>query len=335
MRILKFILSIIAILIGLYLLACLVMSKDYDVSRTITVNAPIELVFNQANDFNEMKNWSPWKDYDPNAEITITGELGMPGYKYAWKSKNENVGIGYMSRTKTEQNKLIENDLYFEGFENTSVSYWTFENTPEGVKVVWGNKGDMPFLMKPLGPMMDKWMGPDFEKGLQRIKDYVETNKDKLSAGSIKVEEVQLPEMFVMTMRDTASNATISMKLGKCYGEIGAVMQKQKLNMAGAPFAIYHDYHENYFDMEPGVATDKEGKSEGKITARKMNATKAVVAHYYGRYEDTGKGHEAADAYIKAKGLTVSGKPWESYITDPMTEKDTSKWLTDVYYPVK
>ena len=25
---------------------------------------------------------------------------------------------------------------------------------------------------------------------------------------------------------------------------------------------------------------------------------------------------------------------WEQYISDPMTEKDTAKWQTDIYFPV-
>ncbi|ALO14213.1 Transcriptional regulator, effector-binding domain/component [Salinivirga cyanobacteriivorans] len=34
-------------------------------------------------------------------------------------------------------------------------------------------------------------------------------------------------------------------------------------------------------------------------------------------------------------GLEAAGSPWEVYLTDPQTEKDTSKWLTKMYQPVK
>ena len=31
-------------------------------------------------------------------------------------------------------------------------------------------------------------------------------------------------------------------------------------------------------------------------------------------------------------GLNYDAKPWEVYITDPGVEKDTSKWVTHVYF---
>ena len=40
------------------------------------------------------------------------------------------------------------------------------------------------------------------------------------------------------------------------------------------------------------------------------------------------------DAYIKEKGLAQS-YVLEEYVTDQMTEKDTAKWLTNIYYLVK
>jgi effector-binding domain-containing protein len=39
---------------------------------------------------------------------------------------------------------------------------------------------------------------------------------------------------------------------------------------------------------------------------------------------------------IKKNSITtVIGAPWEVYVTDPMVEKDTAKWQTDIYYPVQ
>jgi effector-binding domain-containing protein len=58
---------------------------------------------------------------------------------------------------------------------------------------------------------------------------------------------------------------------------------------------------------------------------------------YYGAYDGSMNmpAHEAIDAYIKEKGLTHYGNVIEEYVTDPMAEKDTTKWLTNIYYMVK
>ena len=38
------------------------------------------------------------------------------------------------------------------------------------------------------------------------------------------------------------------------------------------------------------------------------------------------------DAYMKANNLPMQTQVIEEYVTDPMHEKDTTKWLTNIYY---
>jgi effector-binding domain-containing protein len=44
--------------------------------------------------------------------------------------------------------------------------------------------------------------------------------------------------------------------------------------------------------------------------------------------------HMGMDEYMKEKSLTQT-LVLEEYVTDPMTEKDTAKWQTNIYYLVK
>ena len=112
-------------------------------------------------------------------------------------------------------------------------------------------------------------------------------------------------------------------------------MAKQKLTQAGAPFCIYYKWENNTFEFDAGIPTSAAGKTDGAVIASEIKAGKAVVATYFGKYEDSGKGHDAAKKYIADKGLTILGAPWESYANDPMSEKDTAKWQTDIYYRIQ
>jgi len=44
--------------------------------------------------------------------------------------------------------------------------------------------------------------------------------------------------------------------------------------------------------------------------------------------------HEALGAYMEEKNMKLVGAVMEEYVTDPMSEKDQSKWLTKISYPV-
>ncbi len=61
----------------------------------------------------------------------------------------------------------------------------------------------------------------------------------------------------------------------------------------------------------------------------------AVKGINVGSYENLADTHAQLKQYIKYKKFESNGPPWEVYLTGPYKEKDTSKWITDVYYPVK
>ena len=61
-------------------------------------------------------------------------------------------------------------------------------------------------------------------------------------------------------------------------------------------------------------------------------ASKALHIPYMGAYEKSGEAHYAMDELIKSQGLTQHGAVIEEYVTDPMAEPDTTKWLTNIYY---
>jgi effector-binding domain-containing protein len=60
----------------------------------------------------------------------------------------------------------------------------------------------------------------------------------------------------------------------------------------------------------------------------------AVKAIHSGDYNNLKSTHDQVNQYIQFKKLQIVGAPWEVYVTDPTVEKDTTKWVTEVYYPV-
>ena len=64
-------------------------------------------------------------------------------------------------------------------------------------------------------------------------------------------------------------------------------------------------------------------------------AGKAVEIDYLGAYTKMQSAYMAIDDYMNEKGLKSNSFVVEEYITDPMAEKDTAKWLTKIYYYVQ
>ena len=111
MRILKKLLIFILALVGLFLLAGLVMDKEYTVSHSLTINKPQEEVFNYMKLFKNQENYSVWVMADPNIKLVYEGEDGTVGAKVSWDG-NDDVGAGSQTITNIT-NDRIDVDLHF------------------------------------------------------------------------------------------------------------------------------------------------------------------------------------------------------------------------------
>ena len=151
------------------------------------------------------------------------------------------------------------------------------------------------------------------------------------------MEEVSTNEQLILTKMDSCKISEIGAKLGPDYKEIGAVIGSGKAQMKGAPFAIYHKFDKSADQvvLEAGVAVDKRIEGKGNVKCSEMKSGKAAKVNYHGDYDNMEAAHNAIHEWITANNKKIIGAPWEVYVTDPTTEKDTAKWLTEIYYPIE
>ena len=153
-------------------------SSTYAVERSATIAAEPRQIYGRLVDFHQWMSWSPWEDLDPNQERTFSGAESGPGAKYAW-SGNRKAGRGRMEITSAQDPTEVRIVLDFEKPFKSSNTI-EFFLTPEGsgrTRVRWVMTGPKTLATKVMGlfSSMDKMIGPDFEKGLARLKDVVET----------------------------------------------------------------------------------------------------------------------------------------------------------------
>jgi len=147
--------------------------KDtYTVQRTTTIAAPAEQVYEHVADFHRWPSWSPWEHIDPQMQRTYSGAASGTGAAYAW-SGNRKAGQGRMEITEAVRPSLVQIGLLFEKpFEARNVTTFAIEPDGAGSRVAWTMTGERSLATKVLGVFksMDQMIGPDFEKGLARLK---------------------------------------------------------------------------------------------------------------------------------------------------------------------
>jgi hypothetical protein len=144
----------------------------YTVVRSKTMNAPAERIFEQIADFHNWTNWSPWEDVDPELKRLYSGPDSGKGAVYGW-SGNRKAGQGRMEITEATHPSLVRVDLQFEKpFKSHNDTVFTIESEGSESRVTWTMTGEKTFMTKVMGifTSMDKMIGPDFEKGLERLR---------------------------------------------------------------------------------------------------------------------------------------------------------------------
>ncbi|MEI8007356.1 MAG: SRPBCC family protein [Bacteroidota bacterium] len=328
----KIVIWILAVILVLVLVSYL-LPKKYKVEHSVYIKAKPELIYDLTSNFKKWSLWEPWtKALDSTAVYELIGKEGQVGTIWKWNGKK--LGNGQMTATEYKPGQLFAYDLAFDDGKRQSKGRITIETAGDSSKVSWIDEGDLGYnpAARYFGLLLEKMLGPDFTKGMNKLKTVCETR-----ASWPRIEETTMQAQVTLLVMDSAGPKTYSQVMGKGFGELMGYVKANKLKCTGAPFAIYIKYDtvtmNSVFNM--GIPVEKADKGKGRVKVENFPAMNIVKAYYFGPYDKTAAVYLNLHQYVKEAELQIAGGPWEIYITDPMTEKDPSKVETDILFPVK
>lgn len=337
MKALKIILYIVLGLAALLIVLGLFAKKDYHIERSVEINAPREVVFEQVHLFKNFPKWSPWQHLDPKMTTSIQGTDGEAGAVYTWKG-NDDVGAGSQVLKTVSPDKVELEVRFTEPWEAISPSFIKMEEKGEKTRVSWGFDMHIGFPWNGMAMFtdVDAGVGKDYERGLANLKRICEEIAHK-KYGGYEVAEAQLPAKYYVGVRKMIAFPDIPVFFGANLPLAMGKIQEAGLQPAGPPSGLFWKYDEaaHMTDMAAVVPVSADHKFGDGLSVFPVAAGNALVIDYYGVYDSTGKAHYAMDAYMAEKKLRTIPPVIEEYVTDPGAEPDTSKWLTRVIYFVE
>src|SRR5207248_192730 len=137
MKFLKVLLIIIVILVVIIGILTMVAPTKFSSQRSITINAPREVVYKNISTFESLHKWGPWDRKDPDMKHSIEGTDGTVGAKWKWEG-NKDVGQGEQTFTNLDPGKEVDMDLHFiKPFEGHAQSVILLSDTTGGTNVTW------------------------------------------------------------------------------------------------------------------------------------------------------------------------------------------------------
>jgi hypothetical protein len=346
MKILKYLLFIILILLIGGAIYFGTKDGSFDVSESKTMNAPAELVYDNVKDYKNWQNWGPWMELDPNIKMSYAEKTEGKGASYSWSSDHMEVGNGTMETTKVIPSKEIDQKITFNtplGDSQNDV-YWRFDatETPGQTKVTWGMKGEQSFMEKVFMAFqkedMETGMRTMFEKGLTKLEGVV---LEEMKKYTISVDGITTYEGGFYMYATTASKRNeIGEKMGPMLGMVLGYMEENKIESSGMPFTIYNEVNELngtvIFSACIPVKEKLVTPYGSPVLCGFMKPLTTLKTTLKGNYDHLGETYTKAKEYIALNKMQLNPneKMFEVYSTDPGLVPNPADWVTEIYFPI-
>ncbi len=160
----------LAVMLGGYLLP-----REVTVERSVEIEQSPEVIFSILNNMQRFNAWSPWHGLDPDARYEYFGPEQGVGAGMRWHSDKPEVGSGAQVITASQPFSRVELELDF-GPEGKATAAYVIQPLEQGARVSWvlhNRFGNNP-AERYVGLVLDDLVGPDFEKGLEQLKELAE-----------------------------------------------------------------------------------------------------------------------------------------------------------------
>ena len=181
MKIQKPILTFVLVgLISSLLIVPALLPSQIEVKRDILVNTTQAEAYSYLVNLESWKEWSPWLEKEPSAEFSFSGIPGVVGGFTTWKGQE--IGEGKQTLVVLEEPEYIETQLeFFSPQKSEAIGFIQIEEKGEQTHLSWGMVAKLDYpLGRIFGLFIESSISPDFEKGLQNLKERLESSSSSL-----------------------------------------------------------------------------------------------------------------------------------------------------------
>lgn len=335
MKIIKFILWTLLIVVGLIFIYSLIASGNYNVEKSIVIEAPRDIVFEETVHWDNFQEWSPWSEMDPNMEVNYEGDFAQVGSIYTW-SGNDDTGKGMQEITYIDDDSVGISLRFIEPFESEADNYYTFDDHDGGVKVTWGMSSELSWPMNVMSNYFKNSIGHDFEKGLETLKSRCDSIVEHHVVNNYRIREVDLPTQKYIGKKGRMKWSDMASFNANTYRNLYPALAKAGIQPTGPATNLYFvwDEEKQMTEMMVALPIDASAEEIRGFDYLTVEGGKALQTDHIGNYEGLAAPHEAMDQYIKKHNIDAGDVAIEVYLTNPEEVEDPAEWHTRIIYPL-
>jgi effector-binding domain-containing protein len=312
------------------------------VERTLSIDRPASTVFALVNGYATIRTWSPWASRDPSAVYTISGPATGVGARMEWEGDPRLSGKGWQEITHSVPYTRVQAELHFDQ-QGMATTYFDIHEQDGGSAVTWGFDTHLTegqsfaggVVAQYFGLLFDRWIGSDYETGLNNLKTLAESLPNVDFSG-LEVEVLDVAPLDILYIQSDSSQdpANLAGTLAAAYQEITAFMTGNQIEMSAQPMTITRAWSESGYAFDAAIpVVMKDVVLTGNVQAGKSPSGRAVRVIHRGPYDRMMPTYEKLSAYMTANGLREGPVSWEHYISDP-GKTPGNELITHIYFQI-
>jgi effector-binding domain-containing protein len=148
------------------------------------------------------------------------------------------------------------------------------------------------------------------------------------------IEITDHAEQPTADVRERVPMAELTQFFARAFNDTIKALEAQGTHPTGAPFGKYFGHPDETVDVEAGFPVAAAIEPAGAVKPGVLPGGRVVEAIHVGPFDTLTNTYDEIERYIADEHLTPGEVMWESYLTDPETEPDPSKWRTQICWPV-
>lgn len=151
---------------------------------------------------------------------------------------------------------------------------------------------------------------------------------------SYTVERVDVEPVEAAGIRRSVPPGELVDAMTELFPAISLALGKQRVEQAGPPFAVFHRFGDDRLDVTFAIPVASDVREVADLRRVRLDGGAAAATWHEGPYGSAANAHSAVMAWCARQGLVAAGAPVESYVTDPGSENDPTRWRTRVIHPL-
>lgn len=149
-----------------------------------------------------------------------------------------------------------------------------------------------------------------------------------------KCELEERPAQTTLAVRVSPSVQELPKVMGTAFGEIEQHLAAVGGEIAGPPFAAYHNMDMQNLDVEIGFPVSEAAPGQGDIRPGEIPGVKSATCLHIGPYNEIPAAYQALSDWIEAQGYSPTGVAYEIYLSDP-NETPPQGLMTQIVFPLR